>query len=129
MKIILSRKGFDTGKKTGGIPSPIMPDGTLLSLPIQSDYDNLRFDELMWQGMTYLDILSQLKHNRTWTTCHLDPDIRPDVRAFEIEGWKPAFGQIGSAQGVLRNSDISENDLFLFFGLFQQTEWVHHNRL
>jgi len=32
MKIILSRKGFDSSY--GGCPSPILPDGTLLSLPI-----------------------------------------------------------------------------------------------
>ena len=29
MKIILSRKGFDSG--SGGVPSPIFPDGQLLS--------------------------------------------------------------------------------------------------
>ena len=32
MKIILSRKGFDSGY--GKIASPILPDGTLLSMPI-----------------------------------------------------------------------------------------------
>jgi hypothetical protein len=32
MKVILSRKGFDS--EYGGIASPILPDGTLLSLPI-----------------------------------------------------------------------------------------------
>lgn len=32
MKIILSRKGFDSS--VGGVASPLFPDGTLLSLPI-----------------------------------------------------------------------------------------------
>lgn len=32
MKVILSRKGMDS--KSGGIANPILPDGTLLSLPI-----------------------------------------------------------------------------------------------
>ena len=32
MKFILSRKGFDSSN--GGIASPILPDGTMLSLPI-----------------------------------------------------------------------------------------------
>lgn len=32
MKLILSRKGFDT--HNGGGPSPILPDGRMLSLPI-----------------------------------------------------------------------------------------------
>ena len=34
MKVILSRKGFDSS--FGGYPSPILPDGTLISLPIPS---------------------------------------------------------------------------------------------
>jgi len=34
MKVILSRKGFDSA--SGGHPSPILPDGTLLSIPIPS---------------------------------------------------------------------------------------------
>ncbi|MHA1435339.1 MAG: hypothetical protein ACTSO7_15970 [Candidatus Heimdallarchaeota archaeon] len=34
MKVILSRKGFDSAN--GGYPSPILPDGTLLSIPIPS---------------------------------------------------------------------------------------------
>ena len=33
-KLILSRKGFDSG--SGGCPSPIFPDGTVFSLPIPS---------------------------------------------------------------------------------------------
>ncbi len=39
MQIILSRKGFDSA--SGGGPSPILPDGTLLSLPIPEDTDFL----------------------------------------------------------------------------------------
>ena len=38
MKIILSRKGFDS--ENGGYPSPILPNGTLLSIPIPSAYNN-----------------------------------------------------------------------------------------
>ena len=35
MKIILSRKGFDSGY--GGMPSPILPNGIMLSMPIPSN--------------------------------------------------------------------------------------------
>ncbi len=38
MKVVLSRKGFDSAN--GGIPSPIMPDGTMLSLPIPLKDEN-----------------------------------------------------------------------------------------
>ena len=44
MKVILSRKGFDSSN--GGCPSPIMPDGTLLSMPIPSN-DEIGYDELL----------------------------------------------------------------------------------
>ena len=43
LKVILSRKGFDSSN--GGCPSPIMPDNTLLSFPIPSD-DGVSYDEL-----------------------------------------------------------------------------------
>ena len=46
MKIILSRKGFDSAN--GGIVSPIMEDGTLVSFPIPADEDdNGNFDDLI----------------------------------------------------------------------------------
>ena len=38
MKLIFSRKGFDSS--AGGIPSPILPDGRMISLPIPANpYD------------------------------------------------------------------------------------------
>jgi len=51
MKIILSRKGFDS--EAGGYPSPILPDGTMLSLPIPS-YDKICFVNIGYgQGKSY----------------------------------------------------------------------------
>lgn len=119
MKIILSRKGFDSAN--GGLPSPIMPDGTLLSMPIPSD-DNDSYDELVYNGMTYSEILHQLAPKKHFSQCHLDPDLRGNCRKRKIQQWTPAFGQIGSAQGVLRNAKVEIGDLFLFFGWFRRTE-------
>ena len=59
MKIILSRKGFDSSN--GRIPSPILPDGTLLSLPIPGKFDNLSFDDLNYNGVSFSNILKQLR--------------------------------------------------------------------
>jgi len=70
MKIILSRKGFDSSN--GGCPSPIMPDGTLLSLPIPTS-DDVCFSDIAWNGITYADILHQISPKKTFTNCHLDP--------------------------------------------------------
>ncbi len=118
MKIILSRKGFDSSN--GGIPSPILPDGTLLSMPIPEE-EGVRYSDISWNGMTYADILKQLAPNRSYDCCHLDPDLR-DNRIKHIEGWKPAFGQTGAAQGQLRNAGVGLGDIFLFFGWFRGTE-------
>jgi hypothetical protein len=45
MKLILSRKGFDSS--TGGIPSPIFPDGRMVSLPIPDKSSTLTFGEFL----------------------------------------------------------------------------------
>ena len=128
MKIIFSRKGFDS--KYGGYPSPILPDGTLLSLPIPSEekihYSDLKADK----QTTYFDIMKQLKLKIKWggewekltkrTPCHLDPDIRATCLNRKA-GWKPCFGQIGASQTHLANEGVKQGDLFLFFGWFQKT--------
>lgn len=123
MKIILSRKGFDSAN--GRQPNPIMPDGTLLSLPIPDDKKgNNPFGSLVWNGHTYFDIICSLKPKtdlKADSMCHLDPDLRKDVRARE-KGWQPAFGQTDIALKHLRNQGVSIGDLFLFFGWFRQTE-------
>jgi hypothetical protein len=118
MKIILSRKGFDSSN--GGCPSPIMPDGTLLSMPIPS-YDDDSFYDISWKGTTYADILEQICPKKTYYNCHIDPDIRNN-RIEKVQGWRPAFGQTGSAQGILSNAGVEPGDLFLFFGWFRQVE-------
>ena len=48
MKIILSRKGFDSAN--GGIVSPIFEDGTMVSFPIPSD-DEDTYDSLYYNGI------------------------------------------------------------------------------
>ena len=66
MKIILSRKGFDS--QYGKIKSPILENGTLLSLPIPQENDTKTFDDL-WYGdkpyknKTYNEIIKELKPN------------------------------------------------------------------
>ncbi len=58
MKIILSRKGFDSS--SGKQANPIMPDGTLLSLPIPDEEDTNTFSSLQWEGSSYFDIIHSL---------------------------------------------------------------------
>ena len=121
MKIILSRKGFDSSY--GGCPSPVLPDGAMISMPIPDESGNCRFDELLFpDGRTYAEVWRELNpHGIHTATCHLDPDIRGDIRRVLPDGWGPAFGQRNAAEGHLENKKISVGDLFLFFGLFRKT--------
>ena len=122
MKVILSRKGFDSS--CGGQASPVLPDRTLLSLPIPSN-DEKKYKELCWEGLSYLEIIKQLNPKTTLNEsshCHLDPDLRNGTLV-RGNGWKPAFGQTGSLLTELRENGVKEGDLFLFFGWFKQTEY------
>ena len=129
MKIILSRKGFDSSY--GGYPSPILPDGRLISLPIPSS-DSDTYEGLHLDGYnSYYDLMKSLKPNiryygsqhvlRQDTRCHLDPDIFRDVQKRD-KGWKPMFGQINQSQTHLKNQGVKEDDLFIFFGWFRRTK-------
>ena len=123
MKIILSRTGFDSSN--GKQPNPILPDGTLLSLPIPDKrYGNNSFSSLYWDGMSFYDIIHSLRPRTQLNgndMCHLDPDLRKNVRD-RLPGWKQAFGQSDGALTHLRNYGVSKGDLFLFFGWFKETE-------
>ena len=121
MKVILSKKGFDT--TDGETPSPILPHGTLLSMPIPSS-DVETFQDIAYEGVSYSSILEQLTGNQEFKEmhCHVDPDIREGVRKKTPPNWNAAFGQWHTAQGELRNNDVGIGDLFLFYGMFQETE-------
>jgi len=64
MKIILSRKGFDSS--VGGCASPILPDGKMLSLPIPTSVDVLAYGEIRApDGETWLSRYLRLSGSRT----------------------------------------------------------------
>ncbi len=125
MQVILSRKGFDSA--TGGQPSPILPDGTLLSLPIPASDSTQKFTDISFKGESYYDIIRQLKENtkikEKWN-CHLDPDLRKSCLQRK-RNWRPLFGQADLSQNHLENNGVKAGDLFLFFGWFKETEKVH----
>ena len=135
MRVILSRKGFDT--TWGGGASPILPDGRMLSLPIperigrsEARYSVLR-DE---SGATYLDLIRSL-HGRGGlkiggaarheladeTSAHLDPDLVPSLLPRDV-AWRGLVGQSAAAAGHLVNQDVGPGDLFLFWGRFRRAE-------
>ena len=120
MKIIFSRKGFDA--ENGGAASPVMPDGTMLSLPIPCDWDQ-SYEEVIYQGKNFEEIICDLKAKKCYSYCgHLDPDLKAEIHAEIPENWKPIFGQADAAQTHLENQGVSFGDVFLFFGWFRKTE-------
>lgn len=126
MKVILSRKGFDSA--AGGYPSPhFIENGRLLSFPIPEDnnennidtgrtYEDLLFDN----NTSYLDVMKMLGINKfEGKYVHLDPDINSSVINSRHDSWRGLFGQSSSAQTHLKNKGVKSGDLFLFFGWFK----------
>ena len=118
MKVILSRKGFDSSN--GGIASPIFEDGTMISFPIPSD-DEYTYSDFVYDGVEYAKMLKDLRY-KGGKHCHPDPDLEQTRRKRNIRGWVPGFGQIGAAATYLKNIGVEKGDLFLFFGNFHFVE-------
>ena len=121
MKLILSRKGFDSS--SGGSPSPILPDGRLVSLPIPDKRSSIRYCDIQHDELGLGKLVQNLTNGRigAQAKAHLDPDLAASVYHRE-KGWKPVLGQTGAAQGHLRSQGISKGDVFVFFGLFRPAE-------
>jgi len=122
MRIILSRKGFDSGVKAGGVASPIL-DGKLVSLPIPGGPGEITYNDLYFGRHSFGKIVEDLTHGRfkRSRSVHFDPDLRRGTRKRET-GWRPIFGQAGAAETHLRNYGVTVGDLFLFFGWFREVE-------
>jgi hypothetical protein len=122
MKLILSRKGFDAGY--GGVASPILPSGELLSLPIPYKDPLRTYRTVHFNGQPLARLVRSLTKGKIGPhqTCHLDPDLRYDS-VHRAAGWMPMFGQVGAAQTHLCKQGVGIGDLFLFFGWFRQTQY------
>ncbi len=120
MKIIFSRKGFDSS--AGGGPSPIVA-GRPVSLPIPAgtasatSYGDLGLGELAAKASR--DKLG------AEDLCHHDPMF------LDAENGKGTcvFGQCGAAQTHLERQGVGLGDVFVFFGLFADEAGEHHHRI
>lgn len=117
MRIVFSRKGFDSS--AGGGPSPII-DGRPVSLPIPANgalsrtcYGDLGLAE-------YAGLASRGKLGAK-DLCHHDPMFLP--------GWRAVLGQCGAAQTHLANHSVGVGDVFVFFGLFREEGEKPHHRI
>lgn len=115
MHIVFSRKGVDTG--AGGCASPIV-NGRARSLPIPAPSGRSATTYAMLGLGDLIERQSRERLNRD-TLCHADP---------EFHAGRVAFGQVSAAQSHLRNQGVGSDDVFLFFGLFEN-EGVRAHRI
>lgn len=109
MRIIFSRKGFDSA--AGGGASPIV-GGVPVSLPIPGGvHSRTTFGDL---GLGDLAAAASRGKLGEGDYCHHDP-------MFLDEGLC-LFGQCGAAQTHLVNQGVGVGDTFLFFGLYREEE-------
>lgn len=124
MKLILSRKGFDS--KAGGCASPIFRDDSMLSLPIPIGGAAHRMRDATFNRPNFVDrdVVADLSGRYSAnSSVHLDPLLRPWKQPVSRH-WRPAFGQDGKAQSHLRKEGVKPGDLFLFFGWFRKVEFA-----
>ena len=123
LKLIFSRKGFDS--QNGRVPSPILPDCRMRSLPIPDGWSAIRYSDIAWDEYNLGQIVEDLTGKKVvgHNTAHLDPDLDPAALPRK-KGWQGLFGPGGRPQTHLDNNGVSEGDLFLFFGWFRETCWV-----
>lgn len=123
-RIVLSRKGFDS--KYGGCASPILADGTLVSMPIREEGLPLRYRNIntVAGGCNLGDLVSKLKGCKVVpdSGVHLDPDLRQELHGRGNAPWRPMFGQCDAAERHLEKQGVDKNDLFLFFGWFRRVD-------
>jgi hypothetical protein len=117
MKIILSKKGWDT--MFGGLPSPII-GGAITSLPIPEKGNGARFSDLVISSHETICDVVKRHYPKVFekigdAECHADPNL---VNYFGAENFLGSVGQVDSAFGHLKNQGVKVGDLFIFYGLF-----------
>ena len=119
VKLILSRKAFDSG--AGKVANPILDDGAMIPMPIPDKQSPIRYQDITVAGHNLGTVAADLTKGRTRPDhfAHLDPDLIEAAYPRE-PGWRPIFGQVGTAQSVLAREGVGPGDLFLFFGWFRR---------
>lgn len=116
MKIVFSRKGFDSS--FGGGASPIV-GGRPVSLPIPGS----NREQTTYADRGLSDLVTSASRGKLTgeSACHDDPMFADGCC------W---LGQVGAAQGHLRNQRVGPGDVFLFFGLFADPDTgERHHRI
>lgn len=132
MKVILSKKGLDSSNSIKPIS---ISNNEMVFLPIPSDniYDYTRYSEVFNNKISLLYYCMEMGINNGYindkkisingeTHCHLDPQLIDYFGYKDFKGsdaFKGNFGQVKSAQKHLENNKVQVNDLFLFYGWYE----------
>jgi putative DNA base modification enzyme with NMAD domain len=122
MKIIFSRKGFDS--QYGKAESPVFHNGTIISLPLPDwslKTTITRYDHLSVDGISLGKLVADLTNGKMKSTdpAHLDPDLRKKMLP-RLPGWLPMFCKTSVTH--LKKHGVGEGDLILFFGSFRNVK-------
>lgn len=105
----------------GGLASPILPDGRLLSLPIPGPHDT-RLSDWPAPDWNLASLVRDLSAGRidSELRVHADPQLIAPTR--DTSAWCAALGQHGAAESHLQRQGVTTGDCFLFYGWFRQVE-------
>lgn len=121
MKIVLSRKGADSGncKASNLVLFYNLGQSEIIMIPIPNDEDKIAYKDIIFSRNYERDLYTKgyLKsYNIDLSShCHLDPNL---ANYYEDLNFLGSVGQVGSSQTHLENQKVEIGDVFIFFGRF-----------
>lgn len=122
MKIILSRKGVDSGncKASNLVIFDCQGKSEMIMIPIPSSNDKIAYKDVTFSKDKEKDLyvknyLKNFKIDLS-SLCHMDPNLSNYLDEPNFLG---SVGQIGISQSHLENQEIQKDDLFIFFGKYE----------
>lgn len=120
MKIILSRKGVDSGNsKISNLVIEDKDKKQFIIIPIPSEQDKFSYKKIHFSQDYDFDVITKeyIKSNdiKLKVKCHIDPNLC-NYRKEKV--FRGSIGQVGSSQTHLKNEGVSIGDIFIFFGRF-----------
>ena len=122
MRIILSRKGVDSGncKASNLVLFDCQGKSEMIMIPIPSSNDKIAYKDVTFSKDQEKDLyvknyLKNFKIDLS-SLCHMDPNLSNYLDEMNFLG---SVGQIESSQSHLENQKIQKDDLFIFFGKYE----------
>ena len=122
MKIILSRKGVDSGncKASNLVIFDCQGKSEMIMIPIPSSNDKIAYKDVTFSKDKEKDLyvknyLKNFKIDLS-SLCHIDPNLSNYLDEMNFLG---SVGQIESSQSHLMKQEIQKDDLFIFFGKYE----------